>query len=126
MNKHQIISCVQIMKHFYVKVDCSIDVKPKIANLIFERAMQTDFMPAIGMYGEMLRCFRQIKLGMKLVCTKVTWLKLEDMIEQALLDAIIRLHESGEFMEQVGEILDMVFESPLYTKQDLIRCFQTE
>ena len=83
-------------------------------------------MPAIGMYGELLRCFRQTKLGMKLVCTKVTWLGLAEMIEEALLDTMMRLHESGEFMDQAGEILDMVFESPLYSKEDLIRCFKTE
>ena len=64
LNKHQIITTLQITKHYYVKTESSVDIKPKIAKLVFDRAMNTDFMPAIGMYGELLRCFRQIKLGM--------------------------------------------------------------
>ena len=42
MNKHQIITCLQITKYFF-KLDSAIDVKPKIANLVFERAMDSDF-----------------------------------------------------------------------------------
>ena len=123
LNRQQIIGCIQITKHFYVQVDCSIDIKPKIANLVFERAMSTDFQPAIGMYGELLRCFRQIMLGMKLVCTKVTWLELDKMISEALFDALMRLQECGEFPDKISEIIDMVFASPNYSNQDLIRCF---
>lgn len=48
------------------------------------------------------------------------------MIEEALFDALMRLQESGEFMDNVGEILDMVFESPLYSEYNLIMCFETE
>ena len=43
-----------------------------------------------------------------------------------MLDAFLRLHENGTFIEDAEEIMDMVFDSPLYTKDDLIRCFQTE
>ena len=125
MTKHQIITTLQITKHYYVKVDSSADIKPKIAALVYERATNTDFKPAIGMYGELLRCFRQIKLGMQLCCTKVDWLQLEEVIKQALLDAFMRLHENGTFMEDAEEILDMVFNSPHYTNADFIRCFKT-
>ena len=45
---------------------------------------------------------------MQLVCTKVTWLSVDEMIEQALFDAVMRLQESGEFFNQIEEIMDMV------------------
>ena len=57
INKKEIIFCLQITKHYFVKCEVSIDIKPKIANLIYERAMGCDFLPAVGMYGELLRCF---------------------------------------------------------------------
>ena len=58
-----------------------MDIKPRVARLIFQRGTETDFKPAIGMYGELLRYFDQTKLGMELACTKVTWLSLDELIE---------------------------------------------
>ena len=103
-----------------------MDIKPKLAKRIYQRANETDFQPAIGMYGELLRCFGQVKLGMELCCTRVTWLTLDEMIEKALKEAFLKLKENGTFLKEAEGILDMVFQSQLYSKADLIRCFQTE
>ena len=35
----------------------------------------------------------------------------------------MRLHESGQFYDEIDEILDMIFASPLYEKQDLLKWF---
>ena len=103
-----------------------MDIKPKIAKLIFQRANETDFQPAVGMYGSLLRCFGQIRLGMELACTRVTWLTLDEVIEQCLKEALMKLKEYGRFFQEAAEVLDMVFESSLHSKAELIRCFQTE
>ena len=103
-----------------------MDIKPKTAKLIYQRAMQTDVEPAAMMYLELLRSFGQVKLGMQLICTKVDWLSLDDVIEKCLDQAIDELRESCRFTQEVEEILDMVFNSPHYGKVELIRCFQTE
>ena len=57
-NKKEIMIILQVTRHYFIKVDVSIDVTPRIANLIFERSTITDFQPAIGMYGELLRAFQ--------------------------------------------------------------------
>ena len=63
---------------------------------------------------------------MELACTRVTWLTLDEVIEQCLKEALMKLKEYGRFFQEAAEVLDMVFESSLHSKAELIRCFQTE
>ena len=57
-NKKEIMIILQITRHYFIKVDVSIDVSPQVANMIYERSTITDFQPAIGMYGELLRAYQ--------------------------------------------------------------------
>ena len=56
-----------------------------------------------------MRCFGQVKLGMELCCTRVTWLTLDEVIEKALKEAFLKLKEHGTFLKEAEGILDMVF-----------------